>query len=105
MATRVFFMNTLKKGVEASEYEQWVREVDYPLARALPAIKEYTVSRLEGFVQGDGELPCEYLEVIDVTDLDEYKAALSGGPEVEKFFEEWSSYVGESVMVHAAIIE
>ena len=37
--------------------------------------------------------------------LDEYKAALSGGPEVEKFFEEWSSYVGESVMVHAAIID
>ena len=105
MAQRVFFLNTLREGVEHEDYERWVREVDYPLARSLPTIRSYIVTRLDGHLQEEGKPPYDYLEVIDITDLDEYRASLAGGPEIEEFFKQWSSFVGESVAVFGEVIE
>jgi uncharacterized protein (TIGR02118 family) len=105
MAQRVFFLNRLREGVEPAAYEKWVREVDYPLARSLPAINSYVVTRLDGLVTEEGEAPYDHLEVVEITSIEEYRAALSGGPEVEAFFKEWSSYVGESVAVYGEVIE
>ncbi len=105
MAQRVFFLNKLRDGIEKAEYERWVREVDYPFARGLTAIDSYVVTRLDALLMGEGELPYDYLEVIEIAGIEEYQAALSGGPEVEEFFEEWSSYVGESVAVYGEVIE
>lgn len=105
MALRVFFLNTLGDGVKGADYEKWVREVDYPLARSVPAIRDYYVTRIDGPLMGEDEPPCDYLEVVDITDLDEYRAALAGGPEVEEFFRQWSSFVGTSVAVHGEVIE
>ena len=48
MAQRAFFLNTLHEGVKPEDYEQWLRDVDYPFARALPTIIRYDVSRIEG---------------------------------------------------------
>ena len=31
MAYRVFFLNRLREGVDADEYESWIRRVDYPV--------------------------------------------------------------------------
>ena len=106
MATRVFFLNTLHDNVEGAAYEKWVREVDYPLARGLPQIRRYDVTRLDGILTGEEPLPCQYLEVVDITDLEDYKAALfSDAPEVKAFFAEWSSFVAHSVAVHGEVIE
>jgi hypothetical protein len=103
MAERVFFLNTLKEGVDPTEYEGWVRRVDYPIARALPAIESYEVTRLEGTI-GEGDLPAQYLEVIEVTSVEEYRAGLTGSPDIDRLFEEWSTYVGESLAVHGQVI-
>lgn len=105
MAQRVFFLNTLREGVKPEDYEKWVREVDYPLARNLPTIKSYIVTRLDGLLQEQGKPPYDYLEVVDVTDLDDYRASLAGGPEIEEFFRQWSSFVGASVAVVGEVIE
>ena len=83
---------------------RWVREVDYPFARRLPAINSYVVTRLDALLMEEGEPPYDYLEVIEITSIDEYRAALSG-PEIEDFFKEWTSYVGESVAVYGEVIE
>jgi len=45
MAQRVFFLNRLREGVDADEYEAWIRRVDYPIARAQGAITGYTAPR------------------------------------------------------------
>ena len=57
MAQRVFFLNTLKDGVDTAAYEEWIRRRDYPVARAQPAILSYVVARLEGHVVDGAELP------------------------------------------------
>ena len=105
MPQRVFFLNKLRDSAQADEYERWIREVDYPLARSLPAIESYVVTRLDGLLMEEGAAPYDYLEVVDITDLDEYRAALAGGPEIEEFFKQWSSFVGESVAVFGEVIE
>jgi hypothetical protein len=68
------------------------------------AIASYTVTRIEGTLSGEGESPYEYLEVIEITDLDAYRA-LGSLPEFEQLLQEWSQYVAEAVMIHGDVIE
>jgi len=104
MAHRVFFLNRLREGVDADEYESWIRRVDYPVARAQGAITSYTVTRIEGTLDGSGESPYDYLEVIEITDLESYRA-LGSLPEFEQLLEDWSQYVAEAVMIHGEVID
>ena len=105
MAQRAFFLNTLHEGVKPEDYEQWLRDVDYPFARALPTIIRYDVSRIEGNLFGsEGEAPCQYLEVIDITDVEAYEKG-AAGPEFEAFLKDWQTYVAESTMVWGEVIE
>ncbi len=107
MAERVFFLNTLKPGVDPAAYEEWVRRVDYPVARAQPAIETYVVTRVDGHLSPDaeGELPCQYLEVIEVTSIEEYRASLDGNKELEALLVEWAEYVGECVAVWGEVVD
>jgi REDY-like protein HapK len=104
MARRVFFLNRLHEGADAAEYEAWIRGVDYPVARAQDAITSYTVTRIEGTLSGEGESPYDYLEVIEIEDLEAYRA-LGEKPEFEQLLREWSEYVAEAVMIHGEEIE
>jgi hypothetical protein len=106
MAQRVFFLNKLREGVDPAEYERFVREVDYPFAQRLPTIRSYVVTRLEGLFDG-GKPPYGYLEVVEITELEDYRKSLdpNASPEVREFFDQWSGFVGESLVVHGEVIE
>ena len=106
MAQRAFFLNRLRPDVDPAAYEQFVRDVDYPFARKLPSIVSYVVTRIDGMLEGDAEPPYHYLEVVEITDLDEYRAALDPhDPDVAAFHAQWSSFVDESVVLHGETIE
>lgn len=100
----VFFLNKLRDGASAEEYEQWIREVDYPTARALPQITSYVVAKIGGTLDGKPS-PYPYIERVEITDLDEYRNALANAEGMEDFFAQWSSFVGESIAVHGEEIE
>jgi hypothetical protein len=104
MAQRVFFLNRLHEGADPAAYEAWIRRVDYPIARAQDAIMSYAVTRIDGTLSGEGESPYDYLEVIEITDLDEYRA-LGQKPEFEQLLREWSEFVAEAVMIHGEEID
>jgi hypothetical protein len=104
MAHRVFFLNRLRESADRTEYEAWIRRVDYPVARAQDAIQSYTVTRIDGTLTGEGESPYDYLEVIEISDLDAYRA-LGDLPEFRQLLEEWSGYVADAVLVHGEVIE
>jgi hypothetical protein len=106
MAQRAFFLNKLRSEADPADYERFVREVDYPFARRLPTVRSYVVTRLDGAVSGEGGLPCDYLEVVEITDIDAYRGSLDpDDPAVKAFFEQWSNFVGESIMVYGEVIE
>ena len=104
MAHRVFFLNRLHEGADPDEYEAWIRRVDYPVARAQGAITSYTVTRIEGLLSGVRESPYDYLEVIEITDLEEYRA-LGELPEFQQLLQELSQYVADAVMIHGDVVE
>jgi len=104
MAQRVFFLNRLRDSVDPQEYEDWIRRVDYPIVRAQGAIESYTVTRIEGTLSGEGESPYDYLEVIEITDLESYRA-LGALSEFRQLLQEWSHYVAEAVMIHGDVVD
>jgi hypothetical protein len=104
MTTRVFFLNRLAEGVRGEDYEAWVRERDYPTARALPSIRSYDVVRLDGPLR-EGDVPYDYIEVVDVTDLDAYKKDLAELPGREEFVAELRGFIGEAIAVQGTLIE
>ena len=106
MAHRVFFLNKLREGVSAEDYEQWVRDVDYPFARGIPSIKSYIVTRLDASLEGDERPPYDFAEVVEVTGIEAYKADLSTDkPEIQAFDEQWFKYVGETVAVYGEVVD
>ena len=92
-----FFLTKLKPGANSKEYEKWVRERDYPTAKRIKSIKSYRVHRINGAFEGQKKY--DYIEVLEITDLDTYTRDLSSS-EGKKLLAEWSDYIGEYHAVH-----
>jgi uncharacterized protein (TIGR02118 family) len=103
MSHRVFFLNTLREGVDPADYESWIRRTDYPVARAQPAVLSYEVTKLEATLDG-GAPSVQYLEVLEVSSIEEYRQALDT-PAFKDLLDEWSEFVGSSEAVHGGVIE
>ena len=102
--TMVFFFNRLSEGVEGADYERWVREVDYPKARSIPSVRSYEVIRVDGPLRDSG-VDYDYIEVVEIEDLDHYRSDLAALPGREEFVTELRSYVGPADAVHGTLIE
>jgi hypothetical protein len=72
-----YVITTLKKGVAPEDYERWVREYDYRVARTLPSITSYRAHRIEGAIHGAADAGWSYLERIEVTDVEQYQKDLA----------------------------
>ena len=91
--TTVFWMSKLKPGVVAADYETWVQKFDYDKARELSSIHSYRAYRIPQPFLESGSAPFDYLEVIEVTDLDEYRRELNEHPAAQAISKEWGNYV------------
>ena len=66
-------INTLKPGVQPADYERWLREYDYRVAKMLPSISSYRTCRIEPPIKGAETAGWSYIERIDITDPDQYQ--------------------------------
>jgi hypothetical protein len=104
MASRVFVFTKLKAGVSPADYEAWVRSGDYPIARAQEPILGYEVYRAaERLLAETPELPYDYVEVIDVTDVPSYLAA-AGTEEMQQMLGEWAERIGDFVAFSSDLV-
>ena len=104
---RIVLLSRLRGEVEPADYEKWVVETDYPFARGLTAIRAYETSRVENYIFGtDGKFdpPYDYVEVIDVPDMNAYFEAMET-EEGKAFLSEWSNYVDDFVAVQTTPVE
>jgi hypothetical protein len=91
----VFILTGLRQGVDPADYERWVREVDYPTSAQVPSIISFSVHRVEGpFRRAD--LECDYIEVIEVTDLEDYRRDLEEIPQLQELFRQIRQYLAPS---------
>ena len=70
--TRLIVLFNLKPGLQAADYERWALETDLPTARRLPSIDAFGLSRSSGLLMGEGAPPYQYVEVIDINDMDQF---------------------------------
>lgn len=89
----VFWFSNLKAGVEAAAYERWVQHTDYRLAAGIECVQHYRVHRIAGPVEGDGGPHFDYIEVLEVADIDEYRAALKHSPAIQHIIAEIGQFV------------
>jgi hypothetical protein len=104
MTTRVFFFNRLAEDADPAAYERWVREVDYPKARSIPSILSYEVVRIDGPLR-DAGVPYDYVEVVEVSDLDAYRSDLGSLPGREQFVTELRAFIPSADAVVGTLID
>lgn len=74
---RLIVLFNLKPGQDAGAYERWAREVDLPTVRGFESVDGFDVNRATGLLMGEGDPPYQYIEVIDVNDMDGFAADVS----------------------------
>src|SRR5262249_34883780 len=72
-----YVITTLKPGVRPDDYERWLREYDYRVARSLPSIVSYRTHRIEGPINGAEGAGWNYIERIEVRDKEQYAKDLA----------------------------
>lgn len=72
-----YVITTLKPGVKPEDYERWLREYDYPVAKRLPSIVSYRTSRIVGPITGAEQAGWSYIERIEVRDVEQYQKDLA----------------------------
>ncbi|HET9924115.1 MAG TPA: hypothetical protein VFS98_08350 [Methylomirabilota bacterium] len=68
-----YVITTLKPGVKREDYERWLREYDYVVAKKLPSIVSYRTHRIEGPINGAETAGWNYIERIEIRDVDQYQ--------------------------------
>ncbi len=70
-------ITTLKNGVDPGTYERWLREYDYRVARTFPSIISYRTHRIAAPIAGIEEAGWNYIERIEVSDVEQYQRDLA----------------------------
>jgi REDY-like protein HapK len=68
-----YVITTLKAGVRPEDYERWLVEYDYRVAKTLPSIVSYRTHRIVGPINGAEQSGWSYIERIEVSDVEQYQ--------------------------------
>ena len=71
MTTLIVLFN-LKPDADVQAYEKWAKTTDLPIVRKLPSIASFNVYRSSGVLGSDAEAPYQYVEVLEVTDMNQF---------------------------------
>mgnify|MGYP005849416157 CR=1 FL=1 len=77
MSQKIIVLFNLKGNVSAEDYEKWARSVDMPSARSLKSIDGFNVFRCTGLLMSEDTPPYQYIEIIDVNDMEQFGADVS----------------------------
>ena len=88
---RIIVLFNLKPGVAAADYEAWAKARDIPGVRSLPSIDDFDIYRTTGLLGSTDKPPFDYVEVIDVGDMDGFwtDIATEASTAVANEFREW----------------
>jgi hypothetical protein len=69
---RLIALFNLKPGISVERYEEWARTVDLPTVNGLSSIDRFEVFRATGQLGSEKPSPYQYVEIIDVADMDQF---------------------------------
>ncbi len=103
MQTRVFLFYKLKPDTDRDAFEQRARDVEARLAAGAPSIVSYALTRLEASLDDDATVPYDYVETLEVTALEEYRA-IGSDPAVKAFLDDWEQDVESYRIVTGGVV-
>ncbi len=69
---RIVVLFNLRPGVDSAAYEAWAAASDIPTVRGLQSISGFDVLAATGLLGSDATPPYQYVEVIDVADMNQF---------------------------------
>ena len=72
MSQRIIVLFNLQEGKSKADYEDWARTKDIPGVNGLGSVDGFEVFRAEGLLFSEDASPYEYIEVLDVNDMDKF---------------------------------
>lgn len=94
---RVVVLFNLKPGIDFAAFEEWSRTRDIPGVRSLVSVDDFDVYRATGLL-GGGTAPYQYIEIMDVADMDGLRADTAGAPS-QALAREFLTYAEEPVYI------
>jgi len=76
MTTLIVLFN-LKSDADSATYEEWAKSTDLPIVRDLASVDSFEVFRTSGLYGADAAAPYQYVEIIEVNDMDQFGADVS----------------------------
>ena len=67
---RIVVLFNLKDAGSAADYEAWARSTDLPVVNGLDSVDGFSVHRASGMLGSDASPPYQYVEIIDVNDME-----------------------------------
>lgn len=71
-AIRIVVLLNLKEGKDPADYEAWARSVDLKTVNRLGSVERFSVFRTTGLLGSAEPPPYQYIEVLDVIDMDAF---------------------------------
>ncbi len=92
--TRIIVLVNLKPGKSRADYEAWATSTDLPTVNALGSIDGFDLFEATGLL-GGGKPPYDYVEVIDVNDMEAFgrDAATAEMARIAGEFQAWADPV------------
>lgn len=98
MSTRIVALFNLKPDVSVSDYENWAKTKDIPTVNGLESVDAFDVFRSTGVLGSDAKPPYEYIEIIDVNDMEGFGGAV-GTEAMQKIAAEFQAMTNDLVFI------
>lgn len=101
----VMILTKLREGVDQDEYEQWVKEYDYPMCkRHFSSVKFYRAYKAVG--DSKGKAPYDFVEHLDLSSFEDYQRDVET-PEFKELIRQWGEFLRseEAILINTEPIE
>lgn len=68
--TRIVVLFNLKDADSKADYESWAKSTDLPVVNGLTSVDNFSVHRAIGMLGSDAAPPYQYVEIIDINDME-----------------------------------
>jgi len=90
--SKLILLYKLKADVTKSDFEKWVREIDYPAMRGLTRVESFNTYAAQSLLMGDGSPSVDYVEIFDIPDLAGFTAEDMPGDTVQSIMGQFMGF-------------
>lgn len=102
--TAIVVLFNLKEGVDAGQYEAWAKTTDLPVVNRLASVDRFQVLRAEGLFGSSNPAPYDYIEIIDVNDMDQFGTEV-GSETIQRVASEFQEFADSPVFITTKALE